>query len=32
MRAMRGYTCKIDCTAKSEDDSCGLYLKGEPID
>ena len=32
MRAICGYVCKIDCTAKNEDDSCSLYLKGEPID
>ena len=32
MRAVKGYTCKIDCTAKREDDSCSLWIEGEPID
>lgn len=32
MKSIQGYTCKIDCEGKREDDSCGLYVKGDPID
>lgn len=32
MRAIHGYTCKIDCSPKSKDDTCSLYIEGKPID